>query len=332
MELIKKPLKIRNMELANRLVMAPMATSKANNGEVTQKLLDYYDEKTKGGYLGLIITEHQYIRLDGRADPGQISIAEDKDIEGLKRLVKIIHDNGSKVLAQISHAGSAAKMHENGFVPISASAIVHPRLIAKNGMIPQAMSEDEIDEMISLFVKAANRAKTAGFDGVQLHSAHGYLLNQFYSPLTNKRSDQYGGSVDQRVLIHVKMIKAIREAVGDDHVIAMRLGACDYIENGSTINDGVVAAKAFVEAGLDLIDISGGFNGYDKAQAEPGYFSDASFAIKQVVDIPVMLAGGITKKMDIDRLLKEDKADLISVGRAILKDSDWAKKIMTIDR
>ena len=329
MKLLKQSLKIKNMELKNRLVMPPMATEQSEDGVVTQRLLDYYDEKTKGGYIGLVITEHAFIRQDGKAGKGQLSISRDSDIEGLKKLVDVIHKNGSKVIAQMNHAGSATTKDITGYGRMSASAVNNPRFPGEAYGIPNEMTEEDIHHMVQCFADAARRAKAAGFDGVEIHSAHAYLLNQFYSPLTNKREDAYGGSVEHRVRIHLEIIRAVREAVGGDFVVALRLGACDYMEGGSTPEDGAKAAELFEAAGLDLLDISGGFNGYKRNDLkEPGYFSDAAVAAKQKVSIPVILTGGVRDAESAEKLLEENKADLIGVGRAIYKDSDWAKKQM----
>ena len=329
MKLLKQSLKIKNMELKNRLVMPPMATEQSEDGAVTQRLLDYYDEKTKGGYIGLVITEHAFIRQDGKAGKGQLSISRDSDIEGLKKLVDVIHKNGSKVIAQMNHAGSATTEDITGCGRMSASAVNNPRFPGEAYGIPNEMSEEDIQHMVQCFADAARRAKEAGFDGVEIHSAHAYLLNQFYSPLTNKREDAYGGSVEHRVQIHLEVIRAVREAVGDDLIVALRLGACDYMEGGSTVEDGAKAAELFEAAGLDILDISGGFNGYKRDDLkEAGYFGDASVAVKQKVSIPVILTGGVRDAESAEKLLEENKADLIGVGRAIYKDSDWAKKNM----
>ena len=317
--------KSKNLCLKNRLVMPPMATSKCPDGKINQAILDYYDEKSKGGYIGLIITEHSYVSNEGKASSAQVSIASDDAIDGFKKLCDVIHQNGSKVFAQISHAGMMAKEATTGFKAIAPSAVENPR--NKELPIPEEMTKEQIKLTKQNFIQAAVRAKKAGCDGVEIHSAHAYLLNQFYSPLSNYRTDEYGGTLENRIRFHLEIIEGIRKELGSDYPIALRLGACDYTENGSTINDAIKAAKLFEKAGVDLLDISGGFNGYIIPNVtHQGYFSDVTKAIKQEVSIPVLCTGGIIDPETAETLLLENKADLIGVGRAILKDSFWSEK------
>ena len=189
MALINEKFKLKNIELSSRLVMPPMATSKSVDGEVNQELCDYYNEKSAGHYIGLIITEQSYISPEGKASMGQVSIAKDSDIEGLKKVVSTIHQNGTKVMAQLNHAGSCAKYSVTGHEALSASHVKNPSRLASESELPKEMNEEDIKKLINDFTHAAIRAKEAGFDGVEIHSAHGYLLNQFYSPLTNQRTD-----------------------------------------------------------------------------------------------------------------------------------------------
>lgn len=318
-----KPLDKGRLTLKNRLIMPPMATARSNeDGSVSRELLNYYDEKSKGGYLSLIIIEHSYVSKQGKASERQLSIADDNVINKLKKLSDVIHKNGTKAVMQINHAGSAAMRDVTGFNVKGPSAIINPR----KGDVPAELSEYEINEIVEEFKNAAIRVKKAGFDGVEIHSAHGYLLNQFFSPLTNRREDEYGGDVYGRIKIHLDIIKAVRDAVGDDFPILLRLGASDYIDGGTTIEDSRIAAAEFVKAGVDIVDISGGFCGYVvSGLTSQGYFSSLSSAIKEVVPVPVILTGGVTDASAADKLLSEKKADLIGVGRAILKDSNWAK-------
>lgn len=303
MKLLNTGIKIGNIELKNRLVMPPMAISKGDkNGHATEDTFEYYNEKSKGGYIGLIIAEHSYVSYEGRAGKGQLSVSDDSDIEGLQKLVSIVHNNDTKIMAQISHAGAATASRVTGLEQISVSAVRMPNgsMTAPGDYLtmplPKEMTKEDIEKLVDDFAKAAMRAKKAGFDGVEIHSAHGYLLNQFYSPLMNKRTDEYTGStIEGRIKLHLEIISAIRQAVGKDYPIAIRLGACDYMEGGTTAEDSVIAAKEFEKAGVDLIDVSGGFCGYiNPTSDKPGYFAELSKAIKDNVSIPVILTGGIT--------------------------------------
>lgn len=230
-------------------------------------------------------------------------------------------------MAQISHAGGAAKTSITGRTTLSASANPLPRAGKENTDIPKEMNLLDIQKVVDDFAKAAIRAKKAGYDGVEIHSAHGYLLNQFYSPLTNKRTDEYSGSTLMgRIKLHLDVIQTVREAVGKDYPIALRLGACDYIPGGSTLQDSIAAAKEFEKAGIDLLDISGGFCGYiNPYSKEQGYFSEITEELKKHISIPIILTGGIVDAAAAEKLLLENKTDLVGVGRAILKNSDWAK-------
>lgn len=323
MSYLLKPLNKGKLTLINRLVMPPMATSKSEkDGSVSHEILDYYDQKTQGGYIGLVIIEHSFITQQGKASEGQLSIAEDMLVEDLKKLSTVIHKNGSKTVMQINHAGSAASEAVTGCDPVGPSAVANHRI----GTIPRELSKEDIETIIAEFKDAAIRVKQAGFDGVEIHSAHGYLLNQFFSPLSNRRTDEYGGAVLGRIKIHLEIIKACREAVGDDFPILLRLGASDYMAGGTTLEDSLIAAVEFEKAGVDVLDISGGFGGYISPESKsPGYFSPLTEAIKKVVSIPVLLTGGITDAVSAEELLSQGKADLIGVGRAIYKDSKWAE-------
>jgi 2,4-dienoyl-CoA reductase-like NADH-dependent reductase (Old Yellow Enzyme family) len=317
---------INNLAIANRLVMPPMATTKASDNDgVTDEACAYYHERAKYSKIGLIITEHSYIHPQGKAHPGQMSIATDEMIPGFQKLTDCIHQEGVKVFAQISHAGSASKSNVTGHPPIAPSAIYHPR---HKEEMPMEMTVQQIHQVTACFAEAALRAKKAGFDGVEIHSAHGYLLNQFFSPLTNQRNDEYGPqSVENRTRFHCEVIRAVRAVVGEDYPIAIRLGGCDYGDGGSTVEDCVEACKIFEKCGVDLLDLSGGMNGYIRpGHSEPGYFRDMSVPVKQAVKIPVLLTGGVTTLTQAEVLLAEGCADMIGVGRAVFKDAHWADK------
>ena len=330
--MLKNKIKIGNIELKNRLIMPPVATYQSTDeGKVTDSLVEYYGERAKGGNIGMIITEHCYISQQGKAKAKQLSIAKDDDVEGLTRLVDVIHQNGTKAMAQLNHAGATTFESLTGMRKVSASAVPFPiNGSPLNEVLPEALTPAGISEIAEDFVRAAVRAKAAGYDGVEIHSAHTYLLNQFYSPLTNKREDEYGGSLENRLRFHVEVISKVREAVGPDYLIALRLGGCDYMDGGSTIDDAVNAAKILEAAGIDMIDLSGGMCSYRReGHEEPGYFKDMSIPVKAAVSIPVMLTGGIKKAGEAEDLLTEEAADLIGVGRELLKDPNWADREMS---
>lgn len=320
-----KPLQAGPLSLANRLVMPPMATAKAEpDGKVSQAILDYYSEKSEGGYISLIIIEHSFIQAAGKASPRQLSVSDDSMVEGLRELARVIHQHGSKTMMQLNHAGSATTEEITGTTPVAPSPLLNPR---KGEVMPRELSHQELEEVVQAFYHAARRTKAAGFDGVEIHSAHGYLLNQFFSPLTNKRTDEYGGDVYNRIRLHRQVIEAVRSAVGADFPVFLRLGASDFTPGGTTIEDSLIAAREFEKAGIDVLDISGGLSGYMvPGLTGQGYFASLTEAIKQVVSIPVILTGGITEVSAAEQLLAEKKADLIGVGRAILGDSRWAQQ------
>ena len=328
MAYLHEPLTTEKLTLKNRLVMPPMATSKCNeDGTMSNALLEYYDEKSRGGNIGLIITEHSYISEEGMVRKKQLSVANDQMIDGLKLLSDTIHRNGSKTVLQINHAGSAAKKEVTGLHVVGPTTEYATDNLEE--ILTRELQIDEIHEITTKFRDAALRAKASGFDGVEIHSAHGYLLNQFYSPLSNKRNDEYGGGLLGRIKFHLEVIEAVRESVGNDFPILLRLGAADYMEGGSDIEDAKAAAIAFEKAGVDILDISGGFCGYVRpGVTEEGYFSPLTEEIKKVVSIPVILTGGIIHAATAEKLLSEGKADLIGVGRAIYMDSNWVENEM----
>lgn len=296
-------IRVNSLELSNRLVMPPMATWKLGDDGIPQELMDYY--AARAGKLGLIITEFAYVSQEGMSRPGQLSLSRDEDIPEMAKLTGSIHEKGNtRVFAQINHAGAAAGYEVKG--------------------------QDDIFRIIKAFADAALRAKKAGFDGVEIHAAHGYLLNQFYSPLANHRDDAYSGkTLEGRTRLSREVIEAVRTAVGNDFPISIRFGACDYQEGGSTIEESGLAARIYEAAGADMISVSGGMNGFMiKGVTTPGWFSDLSANIKKNVSIPVLLTGGIVTRETVDELLTQEKADLIGIGRPILKNPAFIDEIL----
>ena len=321
--MLKETITINQLVLRNRIVMPPMATAKAEHGVPDDDLIAYYAARANG--TALIIVEHEYISPEGVAHGNQLSMADDSVIPAYRKLTDAVHERGAAVFAQLNHAGARAQTA--GLPVISPSGIP----VRDRNAESREMTAEDIEHIKESFVRAALRAKAAGFDGVEIHSAHGYLLNQFYSPRTNHRSDAYGGqTLEGRTGLQTEILRAVRAAVGADYPIAIRFGACDYMEGGSRIEEIPEASRLFAEAGADLLDISGGLNGFTiEGKTGPGWFSELSIPAKNSVRIPVLLTGGVNTAQDAERLLLENAADLIGVGRALLKDPDWAVKALT---
>lgn len=336
MGILHEELAVGAIRLRGRLVMPPMATEFSDAGMVTDKLLAHYDMRSKGGYLGLVTVEHSFVSPDGRASKNQISAAEDAAIPGLARLAQTMHDNNTPVILQISHAGSAFRPDVKGIEMIGPSPVFNPHNTnaIRNGLpLPRQMEQADIERITDLFVSAALRAQKAGFDGVEVHSAHGYLLDTFYSPLTNHRTDAYTGStMEGRTRLQAEIMRRIRQEAGGDFVISIRLGASDYTEGGADINDIPQACQIFQEAGADMISISGGLCYYTRlGHKEPGWFAELSEKVKQSSDLPVLLTGGIQDYEHAAGLIREGKTDMIGLGRALLRDRKLPKKLMTED-
>lgn len=322
--MLDMPIRINGLELKNRLVMPPMHSGlAAEGGHVTEALAEYYAARTKYSAPGLVIMEHTCITEAGRASHTQLSISDDSRIDGHKRLTDAIHEAGGRVILQLNHAGAGAQPLEP-CDRVSASAISLPLKKLDRG-VARALTKDEILYLQEQYVLAARRAMRAGYDGVEIHSAHGYLLDQFYSPLTNHREDEYGPqSIENRTRFLREAFAAVRSELGDAVPMAVRLGGADYLPGGATEEDAVEACRLLEAAGVDLLDLSGGMCSFDRPDhPEPGYFGSMTEKIKAAVQVPVLLTGGVKTVADAERLLTEGKADLIGVGRALFKDAHW---------
>jgi 2,4-dienoyl-CoA reductase-like NADH-dependent reductase (Old Yellow Enzyme family) len=247
----------------------------------------------------------------------QLGINDDELIGGLERLAGSIHALGTPVVVQISHAGGVANRNVIGAEPAGPSATGKTR----------ELSRSEIEGLVEEFAVAAERAIKAGFDGVELHGAHGFLLNQFFSPLLNKRGDEYGGSLENRMRFPLMVVERVRESVGG-RLLLYRLGADDLAPNGTQVEDSAAFAVKLEQCGVDVVDVSGGMCGGEPKQLRSvkGYFVPQAYEVKKAVRVPVIGVGGITEAEYADRLVREGKVDLVAVGRALWKDPKWAEK------
>lgn len=322
--MLKDQFLLKNIQLKNRLVMPPMENGKASQeGYVTEQTIKHYNERTVGGNIGLVITEHMFVTKDGQAAIGQCGIYDDSCIPGLKELTKQLHANGSKVFAQLSHTGVNTRVPENK----RSGSLIAPSDITIENNSAEEMDISTINHIKEAFVSSAIRAKEAGYDGVEIHCAHAYLLNLFYSPISNKRKDAYGKTIEGRTRLSCEIISEIKKKTGDEFPVGIRFGAIDYMDGGSTLEEVIPAVQLFLAAGVDFIDVSGGLcGGVRKGHTEPGYFKEASIEIKNNFDIPVILTGGIKTAEQAEILLEENAADLIGVGRALYANASWAEQ------
>lgn len=318
-------IRIGSLEVPNRLVMPPMGTQLAGKGgQVTERLLEHYRDRAPG--VGLVIVEHAYVMLAGRMHDAQLGIHEDDLTPGLRMLAQAIQEQGARIAVQINHVGAKAPPNPALGTPASASAVAPPGIEA----VPRELSLSEIGEIVIAFGQAARRAKEAGFDAVEVHGAHGFLNNQFTSPLTNKRTDSYGGCIENRMRLPVEIVTEVRRQVGRDYPILYRLGASDMIEGGLTVQEGQRIAAALVETGVDVVDVSGGHGGsVHPTITGQGFLVPMAEEIKQVVTVPVIGVGGITEPEFADQVIRDGRVDLIAVGRAILRDPKWGCKAVT---
>lgn len=303
------------VDIHSRLVMPPMVTEASVGGEISEKTLDYYKKMAANKQFDLFIIEHSYVAEDGKASLKQMSLADDEKISGHGKLVEAIKSvrPDAAVFLQLNHAGIKTRADIIGADPMGPSVRPWDKMCC-------AMTLGDMARVKADFVAAALRAKAAGYDGAELHVAHGYLLNQFLSPLTNFRDDAYG---EDRVKYPLEVFRAMKEALGD-FPLAVRIGGIETIEGGTTVDEGVRAAKAFDTAGAAFLDMTGGMTGYNRpGHKEAGWFQDLSRAVKGETTAPVLLTGGITTYDEAEKLLAEDAADLFGIGRAFLKNPNW---------
>ena len=245
---------INGMTLRNRLVRSATWEGMCEqDGRPTEKLINCYRDLAQGG-IGLIISGYTFVRPDGKQFPGKMGIHTEDFAGAYENLTSTVHNAGGKIAVQLVHAGGQTDANNTGRQPLAPSAVQ----VDQFPEMPAALTKDEINEIIAAFAEGARRAKAWGFDGVQLHGAHGYLINQFLSPLTNRRTDEYGGSIENRSRFLLEVFRKVRETVGTDYPVLIKLNAADNLEGGLEVDDAVCAAKKLAKAGIDAIEVSAG--------------------------------------------------------------------------
>lgn len=324
---------IVDLSLSNRFIRSATWTGLAGeNGEVTDELTDFYRKLGKGG-VGLIITGFAYVDHKGKAGVRQLGVQDDELVSGLTRLVDGVHETGGKIVLQLAHGGFFANpklINDTPLAPSNVEGVANaPR---------EEMSKEQIFDVVEAFGEAGARAKEAGFDGVQLHMAHGYLLSQFLSPAFNKRDDEFGGGLEERVRVPLMVLEEVREAVGSDYPLFSKLNCRDFYRDGLELEESLKIGKNLEEAGLDALEISGGtvVSGDKNPSREniqsvedEAYFEKEAKSFKEKLNIPIMLVGGIRSLKVAEKIVNENIADYVSLSRPLIYNHDlvsqWKK-------
>lgn len=311
-----EPFTIRNVELKNRIVMAPMCMYSSHNedGMVEDWHKTHYATRAVG-QVGLVIVEATAVQPAGRISAQDLGIWDDAHIEGLTEIVRLVKQHGAKTGIQIAHAGRKAEVKAPIYAP---SAIA----FNDNYQMPTEMTKEDIKETVQAFKEGAIRAKKAGFDVIELHGAHGYLINEFLSPLSNKRTDEYGGSAENRYRFLREVIDEVRTVW--EGPLFVRISAHDYTEDGMTPARYVEMTNWMKEQSVDLIDVSSGALVPARIDVYPGYQVPFAETIKKGTDIPTGAVGLITTGIQAEEILKNDRADLVFLARELLRNPYWA--------
>jgi 2,4-dienoyl-CoA reductase-like NADH-dependent reductase (Old Yellow Enzyme family) len=332
MTLLFTPQTFGTLTIPNRIVRSATAERMAgDDGHLTEKIFPLYRQLAEGG-AGLIISGHMYVHPTGKAHPEMTGIYSDEILPGLTRFAETVHQAGGLVAAQINHGGIKND-------PESVPEAVGPSALTTDEPFvsrpARAFTTEEIETLIDAFAQAARRAKQAGFDAVQIHAAHGYLISQFLSPLTNRRTDQWGGSFENRLCFLREVVKAVRAQVGSDFPLFTKLGMMDGIENGLSLEEGGRIVAELAAIGLDAVELSGGIGG-DKLtniakgirnESREAYFIDFARKAKQATDLPVMLVGGFRSRPVMEKVLTAGEADFISMCRPLINDPAFPNKL-----
>lgn len=323
---------INGLSLANRFVYSATWDGRADdNGFCTQRNIDMLVERIRGG-VGLIVTGMAFVKPEGKAAPWQLAVCGDEFIDGLAKMTGAIHDVRGKVVLQLAHGGCYAPSALTGHEEVGPSA-------NDTDIFPQCreMTLYEIDQVVEAFGKAANRAKKAGFDGVQLHAAHGYLLSEFLSPFFNKRTDNYGGSIENRARILLEAFQAVRNEVGEEYPVLVKINSEDFVEGGLTIGEMLEVCVMLERAGVDAIEMSGGtifasgaysscrMGALDSPEKEV-YYKDAAVRYKEKISVPLLLVGGIRSPEVSETLVIEGLTDYVSLCRPLIREPNLVKR------
>jgi 2,4-dienoyl-CoA reductase-like NADH-dependent reductase (Old Yellow Enzyme family) len=316
------PFTLRGLTLRNRIAMSPMCMySAGEDGRATDFHLEHLAARATGG-VGLIITEATAVEARGRISANDLGLWSDAQIEPVARIVRLCKAHGAAVCVQLAHAGRKAWTPQKGAGPLPAVA---PSAIPFDAdwVTPQALSRQEIDRIVSAFRVAAERGVAAGFDAAELHGAHGYLLNQFLSPIPNQRSDEYGGSFENRARLLLRVVDAVREVLPESMPLLVRLSCTEYVQGGLTLDDQVQVARWLKAHGVDIVDCSSGGITPALPAVGPGYQIPFAERLRRDAGIPTMAVGLITTPEMAEEIVRNGRADLVVLGRELLRSPYW---------
>ncbi|GFP74836.1 NADH oxidase [Clostridium fungisolvens] len=325
---IFSPLKVKNMTIKNRIIMPPMGTNYASqNGEINSDHIKYYEQRAKGG-TGLIIVENAAVEFPlGSNGTTQLRIDHDSFMPALYKLTERMHKYGACVAMQINHSGASAVPDRIGCQPVSSSNIPSKT----GGAVPRPLEKEEILNIVEKYGKAAKRVQTAGFDAVEIHAGHSYLICQFLSPIYNKRDDEFGGSIENRARFARMVIDSVRAAVGPMFPIFLRISADELLEGGNTLED-TLKILEYLNEEVDVFNVSAALNDslqyqIDNMNLEDGWRSYMSRAVREKFNKPTITTGNIRNPEVAENILSEGHADLIGMGRGLIADPNWVLKV-----
>lgn len=326
-----EPLTLRGLTLRNRIGVAPMCQYSSEDGLANDWHLVHLGARAVGG-AGLVITEATAVEARGRISPQDLGIWSDAHIDGLARITHFMRAHGAAAGIQLAHAGRKASTlrpwdghgaladEVGGWQPVAPT----PVPFSDNYRVPHVLTSDEISGIVAAFAEAAHRSDEAGFDLIEIHAAHGYLIHSFLSPLTNQRTDGYGGSFEGRVCFLLEITRAIRQHWPERKPLAVRLSATDWVEGGWTVEDSITVSRLLKDEGVDLIDCSsGGIAPGIRIPVGAGYQVPLAEAVRREAGIPSAAVGLITTPPQADEIVRNGRADLVLLGRELLRDPYW---------
>jgi 2,4-dienoyl-CoA reductase-like NADH-dependent reductase (Old Yellow Enzyme family) len=325
-DLVLRPLTIKNLTLPNRIVFPPFVTGYSSpDGTIHDRQIEFHKTIAASG-VGMVIVGATAVAPEGKGYMGNTAIYNDKHIPGLERLFRETQSGSSVAVGiQLYHAGVTTNLKRTGGRPLVAPS---PLKSPDTGGIARELTLEEVKDLEIAFVAGARRALSAGADFIEIHAAHGYLINQFLSPLTNKRTDEYGGSFENRARFGLNVMEETRNAVGEDAVVGVRINGDEFTEGGYMLSDAKVFAKWVADKGMDYIHVSGGVTPKGMEELAKGTFTHLASAIRAEVDVPVICVGAIQTLDRAEAILSQGHADLVAIGRALVADPEMINKFL----